>query len=256
MKFSLSFFDKIQDNIYVLKKDHWDYSGIEDFQITCVSHVKENPKDILLIFCNHNHCFTLGRGLQKISTEKNIDLIDFQEDTPLNYPLYKLKRGGGLTFHYPGQIVFYPILNLTHHHVNVYDLMISILRMTKKSLEALFGIEGLEVDTTLLGLWKKSNLENKKVASIGLAVTRFITYHGLALNLFFDENIFNELKNVHPCGLPGNTYSSIEEILLRPISKEEESWILDNLQKLFIEFIQHQSMVDKKLSSFSTNVEF
>lgn len=249
MRFNLSLFSEIKKNIYVLKKKHWSYESVEDFQLECLAFVKENPEIVLLIFCNHPHCFTMGKGLQKLAPSQGVRLIDFNPATPLDFPLYTLKRGGGLTFHYPGQLVFYPILNLTYYHLNVYDLMISILNIIKSALFFQFNLESLEVEKTLLGLWHYDGNEKFKIASIGLAVSRYITYHGLALNIKKDILMFTHLKKINPCGLTGNIYKSLEDILKNEINENTVDVLTKKIEILFVEYLTNQGMIERQRSS-------
>ena len=253
--FNIDLFDNISENIYVLKKSNWAYEGVEDFQLSCVEFVNNNPHVVILIFCHHQHCFTLGRGLQKLSPQSGIKLIDYDESTKLDYPLFKLKRGGGLTFHYPGQIVLYPILNLNFHKLSAQALMLKVLDMTKSILETRYNITSLTVDQTLLGLWSEEFFGRLKVASIGLAITRYTTYHGLALNVLKDDQMFNHLKRLNPCGITGESYRAIEEILGGTLESSEMEQIILDFQEKFCNLIKSQSMIERQISSLTTNLE-
>jgi lipoyl(octanoyl) transferase len=227
----LNIFENTYENIYILKKWNWDYLEAETFQLACVDYVQKNPHLSILIICSHPHCFTLGRGLQKIKSTVPYELIDHNQDINLSYPLHHIKRGGGLTFHYPGQFVFYPILNLTINKLGVHDLMLSIMEFVKILIKEQYSLNGLEIKKDLLGLWFEGH---SKLASIGLAVNRFNTYHGLALNYFHDELMFNALKATHPCGLPGDIYKSLELLLSAEISFLDRELFCNNFIDMFI----------------------
>ena len=252
--FKLELFNEISENIYVLRKSNWHYEGVEEFQLSCVEFVNNNPHIVLLIFCHHQHCFTLGRGLQKLSPQSGIKLVDFDESTKLDFPLFKLKRGGGLTFHYPGQIVLYPILNLNYHKLSAQGLMLKILEMAKNILENRYQINNLLVDQTLLGLWSEEIFGRLKVASIGLAITRYNTYHGLALNVLKDDRMFNHLSLLNPCGISGESYRPIEDILGRPMSVNDMDQLILDFQDSLSNLIKSQSMIERQISSLSTNL--
>lgn len=245
------------ENIYVLKKWNWDYLEAEIFQLECLEYVNQNPHVSILIICSHPHSFTLGRGLQKIKETTKIDLVDFNKDSDLPFPLYQIKRGGGLTFHYPGQVVFYPILNLTFHKKAVFDLMIKIMGLTKEIIEKQLGLRDLTLNRELLGLWFDGPLEKSKIASIGLAVSRFTTYHGLALNFFHDKELFSSLKNLYPCGLPGHLYKDIELILFSPLSMQDREKFSEELLAQFTQYLKpavdHHFMIDTQRSSSLIN---
>lgn len=214
----LSHFENPAENIYILKKWNWDYLEAENFQAACVDFVNANPHLSIFIICSHPRCFTIGRGLQKLKENVEINLVDYDINTKLLYPLYQTKRGGGLTFHYPGQIVFYPIINLSYHRLAVHDFMNTIMDEVRLVLQDQFNLQNLVIRNDLLGLWFENRI---KIASMGLAISRFNTYHGMALNFFKDQQMFKALHDLHPCGLPGNTYLNIEALLCHDLRAED-----------------------------------
>jgi lipoyl(octanoyl) transferase len=222
----------------VIEKFNWNYEEALVFQNECVEFVLNNDHYMVFIFCSHPHCFTMGRGLQKLKDTSTTELIEFNPDHTdvLSVPVYEIKRGGGLTFHYPGQLVFYPILKTTKYNFKVHDLMIAILCAVKNCLEEYFPEDKLIVNKELLGLWVNNQF---KLASIGLAVNRFVTYHGLALNIKFDEFMFTELQKVYPCGLPGNLYKTVDNFV--------QNLNQDELEKNIK--LELYAMIDKHISS-------
>jgi lipoate-protein ligase B len=198
----------IKENIFFIEKWNSNYLEVLEIQEKCVEVVRKNPKWSIFIFCNHHNCFTLGRGLQRI---KEFNLIDFDPSIKdrLPFPLYEIKRGGGVTFHHLGQWVLYPIINLNKKNIDVYKLMKICLSITKNILEEKFNIKGLSHEEKLLGLWHN---QKRKVASIGLAVSHFVTYHGISVNILPNEGMANALKMVFPCGLPGEIYQDVQSL--------------------------------------------
>jgi lipoyl(octanoyl) transferase len=246
----LTLFENPRENIYILKKWNWDYLEAEKFQLKCVDFIYKNPHISIFIICSHRHCFTIGRGLQKLKEKSIYELVDFNDDTKLSYPLYTIKRGGGLTFHYPGQFVFYPILNLTIKKLAVYDLMLKILEISKNLIQEQFCFEGLVIKKDLLGLWYENEFSLAKVASIGLAVNRFNTYHGLALNFLNDAPMFEALKSIHPCGLPGDIYRDLELLLCRKISLDERERFCSQFIDSFLNYLKpNHLMIERQISS-------
>lgn len=207
----LTLFENPFPNIYVFKKWNWDYLDAESFQLKCVEFVYQNPLISIFIICSHPHCLTMGRGLQKIKNSEH-QLMEFDRSLVLPFPVYDIKRGGGLTFHYPGQLVLYPIVSTIHHKIGVYDFMIKILHITKAILAFKLGMDETRVRTDLLGLWFENAMTSSKIASIGLAASRFVTYHGLALNIYNDLPMFAALSSLYPCGLEGNLYRDLETL--------------------------------------------
>ena len=236
-------FENPYKNFYILKKWDWDYVEAESFQQECLVFVNKNPHVSILIICSHNSCFTLGRGLQKLKDNSEIQLIDFDNEVELKYPLQYIKRGGGLTFHYPGQFVFYPIINLTFHKVGVHDFMSMIMDLSKSLLEEMFNLYHFKKRNDLLGLWFDNSFALAKVASIGFAVSKFNTYHGMALNFLYDKEMFEALKKLHPCGIPGNIYLDIESIYQKGLTLDDREIFATNFEKLII-----LKLVEQKLS--------
>lgn len=232
-------FQILDSNIFLVKKFNWIYEEALKFQESCVNEVQKNNRLVFFILCSHPQSFTMGRGLQKNDHEDFL-LKEFSNEDieKIQSPLIQIKRGGGLTFHYPGQMVFYPILSMTHWNLKVHDFMVSILKACENILNQKYPELDNQLETKIdyLGLWFINNQQRKKIASIGVAATRFITYHGLALNFFHSEEMFLEIKKVYPCGLPGDIYNSLEQLLIdrkRKLNFEE----FDQFQILFINSI-------------------
>lgn len=231
---SLEYFDLslsdivINDQMAVVTKKSWDYELAHEFQELMVEKVAENPEESVLIFCNHPSCLTLGKGLQK-SAEDVVTLVDFDPavESSLGVKVHRIKRGGGITFHHENQLVFYPIVALENKKLKVFDFLLIILEKTKEALKKAYGIDSLEVRTDLLGLW----LNNYKIASIGISARKFISYHGLALNLKEDAKIAEAFKIIYPCGLSSSYYQSLEGLLKKEVSFQTiQSYLLEEMQ--------------------------
>ncbi len=143
-----------------------------------------------LILVEHEHVITLGR---KTSSE-NL--------APQSIPVYQVERGGDATYHGPGQLVGYPIVELRDHDVRRFVRMVEqVLILTVGD----FAIKG-ERKEGHPGVW----VNGKKIASIGVAVTNWVTYHGFALNVNTDLSYFALIK---PCGLDPELLTSMKQIL-------------------------------------------
>jgi len=156
----------------------------------------EIPDTLLLV--EHDHVITLGRK----TTPANFK--------PQNIPVFQVERGGDATYHGPGQLVGYPIILLTDHDVrrHVRTMEEAIIRAARK-----FGVEGERLDGHP-GIW----VQGKKLASIGVAVTDWVTYHGFALNVNTDLSYFELIR---PCGLDPTTMTSMQKAAGRAIPFEE-----------------------------------
>ncbi|MBT6325471.1 MAG: lipoyl(octanoyl) transferase LipB [Bdellovibrionales bacterium] len=206
------------DNIIIITKYKWDYLEALDFQQWCCDYIYANPNISIFIITNHLPCFTIGRGLQRNSIESD-GLIEFDYDQEKRFtiPLYKIKRGGGITFHHSNQLVIYPIVNLTQRNMRVYDLMEGLLKIIVEVLQNDFKINDLDYCRKLLGLWHG----DKKLASIGLQVRRFVTMHGVAVNIGECKKVQENLPFVHPCGLSSSIYTSLNKILDQQVFPEK-----------------------------------
>ncbi|MDP4947016.1 MAG: lipoyl(octanoyl) transferase LipB, partial [Cyanobium sp. MAG_102] len=142
----------------------------------------EGPDTVLLL--EHEPCYTLGRGASEA-------FLRFDPAAP-PLPLHRIDRGGEVTHHAPGQLVLYPVLNLQRHGA---DLHLYLRQLEQVVIDVLAGLDlqGERIDG-LTGVW----LEGRKLAAIGVGARRWISQHGLALNVDCDLAGF---APVVPCGL-------------------------------------------------------
>jgi lipoate-protein ligase B len=154
-----------------------------------------------LLLLEHPPVFTLGRG----GDERHVL-------NPRQVPVYRVSRGGDVTFHGPGQLVGYPILDLTHQGRDVH----AYLRGLEAVLVAVLAAHGLQAHRKegLTGVW----VGEEKIASIGIGVRRWITFHGFALNVDPDLSYFTDIV---PCGLAGVRTTSMAKLLAQPIALAE-----------------------------------
>lgn len=199
-----------RDHVAVVTKWNWDYNQALNFQKVCLEFVKERPQFQVLIFCNHPCVYTLGRGLQKKGGKVLDDLVEFNSEliNDLSFPVFNINRGGGITYHHPGQFIIYPIVNLNLPNWNLKAHFHWLLESVAEGLKELPGLQQAKADLCHAGVW----LEKKKLASIGVGVERFVTFHGLALNLFQESKMISDLQRIHPCGLGPEVMSSVDQI--------------------------------------------
>ncbi len=205
----------IDQNFIWVRKWNWDYQKAHQFQRFCVELLIHHPQSKILILCSHPHVLTNGRGLQKARKGETLSLVVFKkEDYPhLPFPLHQIERGGGLTFHHPGQVVFYPILKLNPTKLSLSSMIDDIFLHTQKILED-WGVQNLTTQNILLGLWH----QNKKLASMGIAIEKLTTFHGMALNVLYDEKMDSALRALNPCGISAETYTSVDKLIKLPHS--------------------------------------
>jgi lipoyl(octanoyl) transferase len=171
------------------------YEQALDWQAQLVAQRLENPHlaDVLLLL-EHPPVYTLGRGA-------TLDHLRFCPDQP-PAPLHRIGRGGEVTYHCPGQIVGYPILNLQRHQTDLHWY----LRRLEDVLIAVLAQSGLKGDRLagLTGIW----VEGHKVAAIGIQCRRWITQHGFALNVCPDLSGFGAIV---PCGIGDRPVGSLAQ---------------------------------------------
>jgi len=173
------------------------YQEVWDLQKALHSSVLNGTAQPTLILVEHPPVITLG----KHAKENNL-LVGQEELDRRGVALFRIERGGDITFHGPGQLVGYPILDLKAFQMGVSDY-VRTLEESLIRLLAGYGIEGFRREG-LTGVWTKSG----KVAAIGVAVKRWVTFHGFALNVTTDLTYFNL---INPCGM-NEPVASIESI--------------------------------------------
>jgi lipoyl(octanoyl) transferase len=129
---------------------------------------------------------------------------------PNGAPIYRIERGGEVTYHGPGQLVCYPLLDLTAPHMQK-DLHWYLRMMEQVVIETLaeFDIQGYRQPDVNTGVWVN---QNQKIAAVGVSSSRWITTHGFALNVSPDLNYF-DTSVIIPCGLQGYGVTSIAQVL-------------------------------------------
>jgi lipoate-protein ligase B len=191
------------ESIFSVDLGRSDYKETWDLQKKLVGmrHKAEIPD--LLLFTEHNPVITMGRA----SSPGNI-LCSAEELKKRNVGLYEIERGGDVTFHGPGQMVVYPIIDLNRHGRDLHKY----LRNLEKVIIMVLEKHGIDASTKegLTGVWSG----DRKLAAIGVAVSRWITYHGLALNVNTDLDYF---KLINPCGITQYAVGSMKSALGREI---------------------------------------
>lgn len=156
----------------------------------------EDHSDMLIVL-QHPPVYTLGTG--SLEEYLNFDI----QNSP--YDIYRTERGGEVTYHGPGQLVMYPILNLRHHKMDLHWYLRSLEEVIIRVLLSTFSIKASRLEG-FPGVW----VGNHKVAAIGIRVSRWVTYHGLALNVTTDLTPF---QHIVPCGIRDREVGSIKNLL-------------------------------------------
>ncbi len=208
------------DKLHIFHKDNWDYEEALAFQEKSNEYIYNNSSEMIYIITSHPEVFTMGRGLQRNQIEEH-GLVDFDQAIvdKIDVPVVNIKRGGGLTFHHPGQLIVYPIIHIAEQKLKTIELINNLFKMTVNSIGANDEtIESLDFDRPLLGLWHGE----KKLASMGVQLKRFVSMHGMALNVYPSEKMNSALRLTFPCGLPGDIYNTLCSISTSKIESQDE----------------------------------
>lgn len=189
-----------------------DFDRALDFQKSVFLDVKNNKFSAAAILCQHYPVITMGRR----SRQENI-LVQEPELKNRCIEVRHIERGGDATYHGPGQAVMYPVLNLNHFRRDIHWFLRSLEEVGIKLLSE-FGVSGKRIPGAT-GVW----IENKKIASVGITVKNWITYHGLAINIKKDD--LDNFSLIRPCGMD-IIMTSLESVLGREIEISQINKIL------------------------------
>jgi lipoyl(octanoyl) transferase len=175
-----------------------------------------------LVFVEHNSVYTLGKS-GKIS---NL-LLDENDLKKNDIKFYNTNRGGDITYHGPGQIVCYPILDLDNFFTDVHKYLRFLEETIILTLRD-YGIKGERSDNET-GVWLDVNTRNpRKICALGVKASRWVTMHGLALNVNNDLSYFNDIV---PCGIKDKSVTSISVECKKNI---EENFLKEKIIKNFL----------------------
>ena len=211
-------------------KDIWDYqTSLLDETIAVKRHNRkentQNPTSNYFLFVEHPHVYTLGKSGDLSNLLINKDQLRQKKAT-----YYKINRGGDITYHGPGQIVGYPILDLENFFTDIHKYLRLLEEVIIKTL-AEYGIKG-ERSKGETGVWIDTGTPFvRKICAMGIRSSRWVTMHGFALNINTDLSYF---EYIVPCGIQGKGVTSLAKELGIQVSEAEVKEKLKNhFQKLF-----------------------
>jgi lipoyl(octanoyl) transferase len=209
---------ELQDLGLIDYKECWDYqTKLFDSSVQLKIKNRKFPENKVatknhLIFCEHPHVYTLGKS----GDFKNL-LIDGPKRKEKNISFYKINRGGDITYHGPGQLVVYPILDLDYFFSDIHKY----LRLLEESVILTlkdYGVDGQRVDG-FTGVWIDAEKENpRKICAIGVKCSRWVTMHGIGFNINSDLDYFNHIV---PCGIEDKSVTSLQKETNQLIDMEE-----------------------------------
>ena len=190
-------------------KEAWDYQqNLFDEIVEIKKQNRKNNTDLktpnYFLFVEHPHVYTLGKS----GDQSNL-LIDKSQLKNKKASFYKINRGGDITYHGPGQIVGYPILDLENFFTDIHKYLRFLEESVIMTLDN-FGIQA-ERNDGKTGVWLDVNTPfPKKICAMGVRASRWVTMHGFALNVNVELDYFN---NIIPCGLTDNIVTSMNNEL-------------------------------------------
>jgi len=199
-------------------KQCWDYqTKLFDASVQLKIKNRKFPENTVstknhLIFCEHPHVYTLGKS----GDLKNL-LIDGPKRKEKNISFYKINRGGDITYHGPGQLVVYPILDLDYFFSDIHKY----LRLLEESVIltlADYGVTGQRLDG-FTGVWVDAEKETpRKICAIGVKCSRWVTMHGIGFNINSNLDYF---KHIVPCGIEDKSVTSLQKEINQKIDMKE-----------------------------------
>ena len=226
-------------NKQIIVKDlgHKDYKETWDYQESLFEEIVELkrknraentdlPTPNYFLFVEHPHVYTLGKS----GHIENL-LIDEAALAKKGASFYKINRGGDITYHGPGQIVGYPIIDLENFFTDIHKYLRSLEEVIIRTL-ADYGIKG-ERSEGETGVWLDVGTPfARKICAMGVRASRWVTMHGFALNVNTDLGYFD---NIIPCGIRGKAVTSLNvELSKEKIDTEEvKRYILKHFEEIF-----------------------
>jgi lipoyl(octanoyl) transferase len=219
--------------------DKVDYKEAWDLQKTIFELRHQEKIDDVFLLLEHPHTYTLGKS----ADEKN--LVGSEEYLNKNeISVYDIDRGGDITYHGPGQIVGYPIIDLNNWGKDTHKYLRALEEIIIRTCSD-YGIAATRVPK-YTGVW----IEDRKIAAIGIKVTRWITMHGFALNVNTDLSLYN---GIIPCGITNKEVTSlkkelnveieIQEVKLKILNHAVEIFDYNNIETRRVENLLSKDVV-------------
>ncbi len=209
-------------------REAWDYQDelfkkIVDIKLANRNSEIEKPRPGFFLFTEHNHVYTLGK-----SGDLSNLLLSEEQLEKKGISFFKSNRGGDITYHGPGQIVGYPIIDLEAYKPDIRWYMRSLEEVIIRTL-ADYGIKGLRSDGET-GVWLDVGTPfARKICALGVRTSRWVTMHGFALNVNTDLGFFDHIV---PCGIRGKAVTSMHAELGKELDPEN---VKDRILKHFSE---------------------
>ena len=209
----------LSENLNIIELGRRGYAEALEIQLNAVEQLKAGEEKDTLILVEHDPVYTLGRGADKTNV-----LASKGELKKAGIDLVQSDRGGDVTYHGPGQVVAYPVINLRARGEGVLWYVESLEKTVLNVIKKL-GIEG-GTDSANRGVW----VGNDKIAAIGVRVTRGITMHGFALNVRVN---IEQYRGIIPCGIIGKGITSLHKFVPDITMKRAFSLVAETFVDVF-----------------------
>jgi lipoyl(octanoyl) transferase len=213
--------------VEIIDKGYIDYETARNFQLELFNqsllHKKNgNLPSSFFILCEHPPVYTIGKS----GSEANILL----NEEMLGAPVFKIERGGDVTFHGPGQIVGYPILDLEQMNMGLKQYIEALEEVIIQTI-AQYGLNGKRI-TSASGVWiDAGTAKERKICAIGVRASRYITMHGFAFNVNTDLSWF---QKINPCGFTDKGVTSLShELGVQQDFPKVKQQVIDKFVELF-----------------------
>lgn len=210
---------------------------VDQKSVSHESTSRENHINDQFFFTEHPHVYTIGKSGNSSNLLKNIN-----ELSAIEAEYIETDRGGDITYHGPGQIVGYPIIDLEEYFTDIHRYL-RYLEETVIQTCSVYDIDAVRIKG-LTGVW----VNDEKICAMGLRCSRWVTMHGFALNVNTDLTYFN---HIIPCGINDKNVTSLEKLIGQKIDPEEvKNIILEKFTEIFNVNFQKQNNYpkwDKKL---------
>lgn len=212
-----------EDLVLIDYQQAWDYQEklfekvVSAKQNNRVAEIKTTTPNYLL-FCEHPHVYTLGKSGKESNLLMNEDFLKSKGAT-----FYRINRGGDITYHGPGQLVGYPIIDLDNFGLSIRTYIDNLEDVIIRSLKV-FGIEATR-SPGATGVWL--DVENpakaRKICAIGVRTSHWVSMHGFAFNVSTNLDYFNYIV---PCGIVGKGVTTLEKELGKAVEMEKVKKVL------------------------------
>jgi lipoyl(octanoyl) transferase len=215
-----------------------DYKKAWDLQKEIFNRrVNDESEDVLLLL-EHPNTYTLGKTADRENLKGSEDYLESNQIS-----VYDIDRGGDITYHGPGQIVGYPIIDLNNWQQDTHKYLRALEEVIIKTC-AEYNLK-CERNPNHTGVW----INDRKIAAIGIKVSRWVTMHGFAFNINTDLNLFN---GIIPCGIKDKAVTSLKNELRSDINISE---VKELLVKYFKEIFTYNNIILKDKAEI-TNTDF